>query len=58
MNISIGLGQEINIYDIKSIAVTKTERAFKQYYKTLTITTQDNQEVELTLYSKDKEILL
>jgi len=58
MNLQLGQGQEISIYDIKSIAVTKTEKAFKQYYKTLTITTQDNQEVELTLYSKDKEILL
>jgi len=58
MNISIGLGQEINIYDIKSIAVEETEKAFKQYYKTLIITTQDNQEIEINLFSKDKEILL
>ena len=49
MNLQLGQGQEISIYDIKSIAVEKTEKAFKQYYKTLIITTQDNQEIEINL---------
>ena len=58
MNLTLGNGQEISIHDIKSIEVEQTEKAYKQYYKTLIITTQDNQEVELSLYSKDKEVLL
>tara|TARA_A100000172_G_scaffold80207_2_gene69107 strand:+ start:1245 stop:1421 length:177 start_codon:yes stop_codon:yes gene_type:complete len=58
MNLQLGQGQEISIYDIKSIAVEKTEKAFKQYYKTLIITTQDNQQIEINLFSKDREILL
>ena len=58
MNLILGNGQEISIHDIKSIKVEQTEKAFKQYYKTLVITTQDNQEVQINLFSKDKEVLL
>ena len=58
MNLTLGNGQEISIHDIKSIEVEQTEKAFKQYYKTLVITTQDNQEVQINLFSKDKEVLL
>ncbi len=58
MNLQLGSNQEISIHNIKSILVRETEKSFKQYYKTLIITTQDNQEVELSLYSKDKEVLL
>jgi|TARA_R100001509_G_scaffold144766_1_gene101182 hypothetical protein len=58
MNLILGNGQEISIHDIKSIEVEQTEKAFKQYYKTLVITTQDNQEVQINLFSKDKEVLL
>jgi hypothetical protein len=54
----LGNGQEISIHDIKSIEVEQTEKAFKQYYKTLVITTQDDQEVQINLFSKDKEVLL
>jgi len=57
MNLQLGQGQEISIYDIKSIEVAKTEKAYTQYYKTLAITTQDNQEIEINLYSKNKEIV-
>ena len=32
MNLQLGLGQEISIYDIKSIAVEKSEISFKQFY--------------------------
>ena len=53
MNLQLGQGQEISIYDIKSIKVAK----YTQYYKTLVITTQDNQEIEINLYSKNKEIV-
>ena len=58
MNLTLGNGQEISIHDIKSIEVEQTEKAFNQYYKTLVITTQDNQEVQINLFSKDKEVLL
>lgn len=58
MNLILGNGQEVSIHDIKSIEVEQTEKAFKQYYKTLVITTQDNQEVQINLFSKDKEVLL
>ena len=58
MNLILGNGQEISIHDIKSIEVEQTEKAFKQYYKTLVITTQNNQEVQINLFSKDKEVLL
>jgi|TARA_R100000315_G_scaffold54898_1_gene28864 hypothetical protein len=58
MNLTLGNGQEISIHDIKSIEVEQTEKAYKQYYKTLVITTQDNQEVQINLFSKDKEVLL
>jgi len=58
MNLTLGNGQEISIHDIKSIEVEQTEKAYKQYYKTLIITTQDNQEVQINLFSKDKEVLL
>ena len=58
MNLILGNGQEISIHDIKSIEVEQTEKAYKQYYKTLIITTQDNQEVQINLFSKDKEVLL
>tara|TARA_A100001391_G_scaffold57935_1_gene35630 strand:- start:109 stop:285 length:177 start_codon:yes stop_codon:yes gene_type:complete len=58
MNLILGNGQEISIHDIKSIEVEQTEKAFEQYYKTLVITTQDNQEVQINLFSKDKEVLL
>ena len=58
MNLILGNGQEISIHDIKSIQVEQTEKAFEQYYKTLVITTQDNQEVQINLFSKDKEVLL
>jgi hypothetical protein len=58
MNLILGNGQEISIHDIKSIEVEQTEKAFKQYYKTLVITTQDDQEVQINLFSKDKEVLL
>jgi len=58
MNLTLGSGQEISIHDIKSIEVEQTEKAYKQYYKTLVITTQDNQEVQINLFSKDKEVLL
>ena len=58
MNLQLGLGQEISIYDIKSIAVEQTEKSHKLYYKTLIVTTQDNSKVEINLFSKDKEILL
>ena len=58
MNLILGNGQEISIHDIKSIEVEQTEKAYKQYYKTLLITTQDNQEVQINLFSKDKEVLL
>jgi|TARA_Y100000052_G_C2941805_1_gene81125 hypothetical protein len=58
MNLTLGNGQEISIHDIKSIEVEQTEKAYKQYYKTLLITTQDNQEVQINLFSKDKEVLL
>jgi|TARA_R100000353_G_scaffold73921_1_gene56485 hypothetical protein len=58
MNLILGNGQEISIHDIKSIEVEQTEKAYKQYYKTLVITTQDNQEVQINLFSKDKEVLL
>ena len=57
MNLTLGNGQEISIHDIKSIEVEQTEKAYKQYYKTLIITTQDNQEVQINLFSKDKEVL-
>jgi|TARA_B100000073_G_C23506247_1_gene481822 hypothetical protein len=58
MNLILGNGQEVSIHDIKSIQVEQTEKAFEQYYKTLVITTQDNQEVQINLFSKDKEVLL
>ena len=58
MNLILGNGQEVSIHDIKSIEVEQTEKAYKQYYKTLIITTQDNQEVQINLFSKDKEVLL
>tara|TARA_Y100000114_G_scaffold133637_1_gene133242 strand:+ start:191 stop:367 length:177 start_codon:yes stop_codon:yes gene_type:complete len=58
MNLILGNGQEISIHDIKSIEVEQTEKAYKQYYKTLVITTQDDQEVQINLFSKDKEVLL
>jgi len=58
MNLILGNGQEVSIHDIKSIEVEQTEKAFEQYYKTLVITTQDNQEVQINLFSKDKEVLL
>ena len=58
MNLILGNGQEVSIHDIKSIQVEQTEKAFNQYYKTLVITTQDNQEVQINLFSKDKEVLL
>ena len=58
MNLTLGNGQEISIHDIKSIEVEQTEKAYKQYYKTLVITTQDNHEVQINLFSKDKEVLL
>ena len=58
MNLILGNGQEVSIHDIKSIEVEQTEKAYKQYYKTLVITTQDNQEVQINLFSKDKEVLL
>ena len=58
MKLTLGNGQEISIHDIKSIEVEQTEKAYKQYYKTLVITTQDNQEVQINLFSKDKEVLL
>ena len=58
MNLTLGNGQEISIHDIKSIEVEQTEKAYKQYYKTLVITTQDDQEVQINLFSKDKEVLL
>ena len=58
MNLILGNGQEISIHDIKSIEVEQTEKAFEQYYKTLVITTQYNQEVQINLFSKDKEVLL
>ena len=58
MNLILGNGQEVSIHDIKSIEVEQTEKAFNQYYKTLVITTQDNQEVQINLFSKDKEVLL
>jgi hypothetical protein len=58
MNLTLGNGQEISIHDIKSIEVEQTEKAYKQYYKTLVIITQDNQEVQINLFSKDKEVLL
>ena len=57
MNLQLGQGQEISIYDIKSIKVAKTAKAYTQYYKTLVVTTQDNQEIEINLYSKNKEIV-
>ena len=58
MNLQLGQGEEVNIHNIKSIAVEQTENAYNEYFKTLIITTQDNQEIEINLFSKDKEILL
>mgnify|MGYP003138310299 FL=1 len=58
MNLQLGLGQEVNIHNIKSIAVEQTEKAYNEYFKTLIITTQDNQQIEINLFSKDREILL
>ena len=58
MNLTLGNGQEISIHDIKSIEVEQTEKAYKQYYKTLVITTQDNQELQINLFSKHKEVVL
>ena len=58
MNIQLGTDQEINIHNIKSISVQDTEKSVNQYYKTLNVTTEDNQDIEINLFSKDKEILL
>jgi|TARA_R110000823_G_scaffold223455_2_gene351578 hypothetical protein len=58
MNLELGVGQEINIHSIKSISVQETEKSHTQYYKTLIITTEDNRDIEINLFSKDKKILL
>jgi|TARA_R100001443_G_scaffold12034_3_gene21520 hypothetical protein len=58
MNLQLGSNQEINIHNIKSIAVEQTEKSHKLYYKTLIVTTQDNSKVEINLFSKDEEVLL
>ena len=50
MNVQLGKGQEISIED--------TGKSVNSYYKTLYITTEDNQDIEINLFSKDKKILL
>lgn len=58
MNVQLGKGQEINIHDVKSISIEDTGKSVNSYYKTLYITTEDNQDIEINLFSKDKKILL
>jgi len=58
MNVQLGNGQEINIHDVKSISIEDTGKSVNSYYKTLYITTEDNQDIEINLFSKDKKILL
>ena len=58
MNIEMGIAQEISIHNIKDIKVEEASKSFNTYYKTLIVTTEDNQDIEINLFSKNKEILL
>lgn len=62
MNLQLGTGQEVNIHNVKSVAVDKIEYLNKhgnqkRFYKTMTIKTKSGESIEITLFSDKKSVL-
>ena len=63
MELSLGIGQEVNIHNVKSVSLDKTQllskehEPFKKYFRTMIIETEDGNSIEINLYSKDAKVL-
>ena len=62
MNLQLGTGQEVSIHKVKSVAVDKVEHIplhgnKKRFYKTMIVTTENGESIEITLFSDDKSVL-
>ena len=63
MELSLGTGQEVNIHNVKSVSLDKTQSlhkdrgASKKYFRTMIIETEDGNSIEINLYSKDAKVL-
>jgi hypothetical protein len=63
MELSLGTGQEVNIHNVKSVSLDKTQSLYKdhepskKYFRTMIIETEDGSSIEINLYSKDAKVL-
>ena len=63
MELSLGIGQEVNIHNVKSVSLDKTQllskehEPSKKYFRTMIIETEDGNSIEINLYSKDAKVL-
>lgn len=63
MELSLGIGQEVNIHNVKSVSLDKTQSLHKdhepskKYFRTMIIETEDGNSIEINLYSKNAKVL-
>lgn len=62
MDLQLGTGQEVSIHEVESIETTKVEGLYSTgakdtYFRTMHVKTKSGENVEITLFSKDKDVL-
>ncbi len=63
MNLQVGEIQDISIHGVSSVSIEETSKLeasmnrHNKYYRTMVIRTESGQYIEITLYSRDHDIL-
>ena len=62
MNLQLGTGKEVNIHKVESVEVEETieldsVNTHNKYFRTMYVKIESGETIEITLFSKDKDVL-
>ena len=62
MNLQLGIGQEVSIHKVESVEIEETTELDSlnpnhKYFRTMHVKTESGETIEITLFSKDKDVL-
>ena len=62
MNLQLGTGQEVSIHKVESVEIEETTELDSlnpknKYFRTMHVKTESGETIEITLFSKDKDVL-
>ena len=62
MNLQLGTGQEVSTHKVESVEIEETTKLDSlnpnnKYFRTMHVKTESGETIEITLFSKDKDVL-